>query len=440
MQAGKFAGTISGAVRTKRAFRGFFILSVRPVPYNETLAVSALYPLRSTRFFLRKASTRMSQNNNPAKARWRLPSTLFLVLTPLLAIIIVPWYGFSYGYDLFEWAMFGLFMILTGTAITAGYHRLWSHKTYEVHALVRVVYAIWGACSLQNTILHWASDHRRHHQHTDDNERDPYSAGRGFWYSHIGWIMRKEVGAEPDFSNVKDLMRDPVVMWQYRYYPHIATLTNVGIPAIIGWLYGDIWGTLLLAGLLRIVVNHHFTFFINSLAHIWGTQNYGEETSARDNGFLAYFTYGEGYHNYHHRFQYDFRNGVRWWHFDPSKWMIRVMEWLGIARKVKFVPSAKIEATRIATEYKRALRKLEERYQSAEWRSRLENGYNNIVEQVEEFARVQKEWYSARRKNDTARAAREQLKERYREVKNSLKRQRQEWRSLLLEVQKYAKA
>ncbi len=103
------------------------------------------------------------------------------------------------------------------------------------------------------------------------------------------------------------------------------------------------WALFLLAGVLRLVVSHHFTFFINSLAHMWGVQPYTDDNTARDNGVVALLTYGEGYHNFHHMFAHDYRNGVRWWQWDPSKWFINAMRWLGLARNLKTVPWFKIQ-------------------------------------------------------------------------------------------------
>ena len=199
-------------------------------------------------------------------------------------------------------------------SITAGYHRLWSHKAYDANPVVRFVLAVGGAMALQNSILHWCSDHRVHHKFVDQNGKDPYSAKRGFFFSHIGWMLRDyQAQRYSDYSNCKDLQKDKIVMWQHNFYLPIVIATNFGIPMFLGWLNGDILGMLLLAGVFRLVLVHHVTFFINSLAHIWGKQPYTDKNTARDNGILAFFTFGEGYHNYHHIFEYDYRNGIKWW-------------------------------------------------------------------------------------------------------------------------------
>jgi stearoyl-CoA desaturase (delta-9 desaturase) len=278
--------------------------------------------------------TRTAKNKPPLL----IHNALVLTATPLVAAIAVPWYGLRHGYTWLELALFAFFMVATGLAITAGYHRLWTHRAYTTHALVRIAFALFGAAALQNCILRWSGDHRRHHRHVDQADRDPYAATKGFWFSHMGWILRSYPAASRDPAEVKDLMADPIVAWQHRYYLLLALTMNLALPLALGAAQGRLWGTFLLAGLLRLVLNHHFTFAINSLAHRWGRQTYDPGTTARDNPLLAFFTYGEGYHSFHHRFQADYRNGVRWYHFDPTKWLIRALAWLGLAHGLKRIP------------------------------------------------------------------------------------------------------
>jgi len=285
---------------------------------------------------------------NKASINWT--NMLLFSLTPVFAMILVPLYGYFYGYDLYEWLVFIGLMGFCGMSITAGYHRLWSHKTYKAHPILRAIFAIGGACALQNDVLHWASDHRRHHQHVDNNDLDPYSAKRGFWFSHIGWLLRDYASGAEDFSNVGDLKKDPIVMWQHRHYLGLILITNIALPAILGFIHGDIIACLLLAGLLRLVLSQHLTYLINSLAHIWGQQPYCRASSARDNPILALITYGEGYHNYHHAFQWDYRNGVKWWHYDPTKWMIRICSLVGLTRDLKRSSFAQIEKAKLEVE------------------------------------------------------------------------------------------
>ena len=123
-------------------------------------------------------------------------------------------------------------------------------------------------------------------------------------------------------------------MFQHKYYLPLTVLMNFGPAILIGWLCGDVLGGIIWVGLLRLVVSHHLTFFINSLAHIWGKRPYTDTNTARDNGFLALFTWGEGYHNYHHIFAQDYRNGVRWYQWDPSKWLIFAASKVGLTSQL----------------------------------------------------------------------------------------------------------
>ena len=346
----------------------------------------------------------------------------------------MPLYGFLYGYDLFEWGVFVLLMGVCGISITAGYHRLWSHKTYKAHPIVRLMFAIGGAFALQNDVFHWASDHRRHHQYVDDNDRDPYSAGRGFWFSHIGWILRDYASGTEDFSNIKDLQKDPILVWQHKHYLKLVLATNLGIPALLGALHGDIIAGLLLGGLLRLVLSQHVTYLINSLAHMWGTQTYSESISARDNHLLALITYGEGYHNYHHTFQWDYRNGVHWWHYDPTKWLIGLLAMVGLTRELKRCPPANIEKARLEQQYRTLTQRCELMNIPDSWRERVEQEYQQLLHTLQQWSEYRQAWYESRGKQiqeTLEQWDRLQIKDRYREVQFQLKLQRKRWQQLV---------
>jgi stearoyl-CoA desaturase (delta-9 desaturase) len=274
------------------------------------------------------------------------------LLTAAVAVIVVPWYGLTVGYSAAAWVWFAVLLYANGLAITTGYHRLWSHKTYDAHWSVRLILMIFGTMALQNSILVWSSNHRSHHVYVDDNERDPYSAGRGLWFSHIGWMLRSYKSSVTDFSNVRDLQKDPIVAFQHRWYLPLALALNFGLPLALGWLHDELWGMFLLAGVLRLVVSHHFTFLINSFAHAFGRQPYSDEHSARDSGWLAFLTYGEGYHNFHHQFAHDYRNGIRWWQWDPSKWIICSLSWVGLTTKLRRTPAVVIQRARLAMQFR----------------------------------------------------------------------------------------
>ncbi len=346
--------------------------------------------------------------STPIRAEEHAPinwvTTPVMTLTPLAALIAVPWYGLTVGYSVAAVVSAVVVLWLCGISITAGYHRLWSHRAYAAHWSVRLFFALFGAMSLQNSILIWGSQHRTHHRFVDDWDKDPYSIKRGFWFSHMGWILRDYPSGRNDFTNARDLERDPIVMFQHRHYLAIALGMNFGFTLLLGWVLGDLWGVFLLAGLLRLVVNHHFTWFINSAAHTWGSQPYTDENTARDNPFMALLTYGEGYHNFHHIFQNDYRNGIKWWHWDPTKWLIATLSWFKLATGLKKVPDLWIQRAQMAMQFKRMEAALEKRSmrdaadeQIERVKARVAEEYASFRRSLEEWAKVRDEWVASRK-------------------------------------------
>ena len=338
-------------------------------------------------------------------------------ITFLGAAILVPWYGILHGYGLTEWLAFVGFAFASGLSITAGYHRLWSHKTYKASSPVRFIFALGGALALQNSALHWSSDHRVHHKHVDNNEKDPYSAKMGFWYSHIGWMLREyQAQRYHDYKNVRDLQNDKIVMWQHKYYLALVVLMNIGLPVFLGWLNGDILGMLLMAGLLRLVVVHHCTFFINSLAHVWGSQPYTDKNTARDNGIIALLTYGEGYHNFHHIFENDYRNGIKWWQYDPTKWLINFLSRLGLAKDLRVTPQERIESAMLQMQLKRTQSRMANLTNCDEALEKLQAEYELLKSHLADYYKAKKELLEAKRKQLASKQLRlqvEELKQRF---------------------------
>lgn len=370
-----------------------------------------------------------------------LQAGIFLI-TLLIAVLVVPWYGHAHGYHWSAWLGFALFLLANGFSITAGYHRLWSHNAYKAHPLLRVALALFGAATLQNSILVWASGHRRHHRYIDDADKDPYCAGRGLWFSHIGWMLRDYPASRDDFSNARDLQRDPIVAWQHKYYAPLALAMNFGPPLLLGWLTGDWIANLLLAGVLRLVLTHHCTFFINSLAHFWGRQPYSDQNTARDNGVLALLTYGEGYHNYHHQFQNDYRNGVRWWQFDPTKWLIRAGSLIGLTRDLNRVPDVRIREAIVAMQFKRAHQRLAITANTDKLRSCVEHEYQQFLHNMQEWKALQTQRYT-RKRQQLAEAREDWFRKwertsfsaRYKELEYALKMQQKRLTQLNLQLQ-----
>ncbi len=363
-----------------------------------------------------------SKSNSLDAGARNWPVTLTLGLTFLAAITIVPWYGFTVGFSGWAWAFFVIFLLLSGIGIGSGYHRLWSHRAYQASPALKWFLAFWGGMSIQNSILIWCARHRVHHRDVDDDEKDPYSIGRGFWFAHVGWMLRDYKSGKIDYSIVPDLQKDPVVKWQHDNYLALILFANIGLPMFLGWLVGDFWGVFLLAGVARLVINHHVTFFINSLAHMWGTQPYTDENSAKDNWFLAIITYGEGYHNYHHLFQSDYRNGVRWFNFDLNKWFISTSAVLGQATGLKRTPQFKILRARLNMEFKRARQRLEAEPENPRWKELVET----LEREYAEFLATVKEWQTLQMQKVQMGKQRlaDKLDASYRELELSLKQQR----------------
>ncbi len=273
----------------------------------------------------------------------------FLIGTFVATCTAVPIYLWYFGVDWFQASMFFIFFIATGLSITLGYHRLFSHVAFQASWPVRIVTLIFGAAAFENSAIQWVSDHRRHHKHVDHDD-DPYDISQGFWYAHMGWILFK-LDAEPPLDNVQDLRKDRLVILQDRFYVTIAVCFGLLIPAALGYLYSGWSGALggfLLAGVARVTAVQHMTFFINSLCHTIGGQPYSDRCSARDSWVMAIFTFGEGYHNYHHEFQHDYRNGVKWWQWDPTKWTIWTLEKLHLVRGLRRVPEEKVLLSQLA--------------------------------------------------------------------------------------------
>jgi len=271
-------------------------------------------------------------------------TSIFLISTALIALVGVPIYLVNFGIDWFQFGMFFFYATATTMSITLGYHRLFSHLSFKAKRPVKFFTLVFGACAFENSCLDWSADHRLHHKHVDHDD-DPYDISKGFMWAHIGWLMFK-LKPEPPMNNVNDLKKDNLVMWQYKYVHWIGLFVGLMLPAAIAYLVNPVWhyalGGFLLAGILRVVVVQHCTFFINSLCHTIGRRPYNTDNTARDSAIMAIFTCGEGYHNYHHAFQHDYRNGVKPWQFDPTKWMIWLLSKIGMTSNLRKVSDEKI--------------------------------------------------------------------------------------------------
>ncbi len=269
----------------------------------------------------------------------------FISFNTLVGLIGAPIYIAYNGLAWDEVALFVFFCIATGMAITVGYHRLFAHVTYKAHPLVRFLLIFFGSAAFEQSALAWSSQHRDHHRFVD-TENDPYSIKKGFFWAHMGWLVAGKY--QFHYTNVDDLVRSPLIMHQAKYYVPWAVTAGVITPVVIGSFFGHALSAFLLSVCFRVTLVYHSTWCINSVCHMFGNRTYDKDATARDHWLVAILTFGEGYHNFHHRFPSDYRNGVRWYHWDPSKWMIAVMEKVGLVRDLMRVPEASITRARLS--------------------------------------------------------------------------------------------
>ncbi|AXA33327.1 fatty acid desaturase [Francisella adeliensis] len=351
-------------------------------------------------------------------------SIVGLLILPIVALVVVPWFAYSVGFTKADYMCLLAFYILTGISITMGYHRLWSHKTYKANKIVSYILLVFGTAALQNSVLQWASDHRKHHKDVDDPIKDPYAATRGFWYSHFTWLFKYNNADVQEIRGVNDLLKDKAVVFQHQHYTILATLTCLGLPALAGFIYGfasegtlsaALWRTLsfvLLGGLVRVILVHHATFCINSLAHILGRQPYNTKNTARDSFITALVTGGEGYHNYHHAFAGDYRNGIRWFDFDPSKWLIAGLAKIGWCTDLKRTPKHLIEIAKARVKLDEALlRKTKTSHFG------IEEKYAKLVANVKSMYSAKQEYVKAKKDNVLSKADIKAIKSKYKDLK-----------------------
>ena len=296
----------------------------------------------------------MQSNDKTSRATIDWPVSLFLIITPALAIASLVAFCLYWQVTWQLVTLFLFFSFASSVSITAGYHRLLAHRAYKARGWLKNLFLFFGAGAFQGSALKWSADHRNHHRHVDTGH-DPYNIKRGFVFAHIGWLFYKmTLTAEM----VGDLQKDRWIVWQHRYYLPVAIFSGFLFPMLIMALWSDLgfwhglWGGFVFGAVTRIVFVHHSTFFINSLCHMWGKQPYNEDNSARDNFVMALLTNGEGYHNFHHRFQFDYRNGVRWYQWDPTKWLINLLVVFRQVHSLQRVSHAQILVAKMALKRK----------------------------------------------------------------------------------------
>ncbi len=365
------------------------------------------------------------------KVRWA--NSVFLISTFVTTVTAVPLYIMRHGVDAFQLGLFLFFFISTGLSITLGYHRLFSHLTFHASWPVKVFTLLFGAAAFEGSALGWSADHRRHHKFVDHDD-DPYDISKGFFHAHIGWLLFR-TGPDTPLTWVRDLQKDRLAWWQHQFYVPLAFAVGFGLPALIGYLYGGATaalGAFLMAGVARVVFVHHMTFCINSLCHWIGDRPYSTNCTARDSFLMAIFTFGEGYHNFHHEFQYDYRNGVKPWQFDPTKWSIWLLHKLGLVRNLRTVPEEKILKAQIAEQQRRIAVALEKHPTplSESLQTMLHSAQQQMHDALAQWELRLAEYRAAKeRRHEVSRRQRRQLKRELAQASSQLREALSEWMS-----------
>jgi stearoyl-CoA desaturase (delta-9 desaturase) len=267
-----------------------------------------------------------------------------------------PVYAYFYGVTAGEVTLAVAYFVLSGLSITVGYHRLISHRAFACQPWLKFFFLVFGSAAWQGSALSWSADHIRHHAYTDTG-RDPYNIKEGFLYAHVGWLFRRDhPSAVPE-----NLKSDRLLVWQDRWYLPLAIVVSFVVPFLVAGT-----GGFLLAGAVRLVAGHHATWFVNSWAHVGRKRPYDPGVSAADSWIVSLFTFGEGFHNYHHAFPTDYRNGVNPLAWDPSKWLIWALSLVGVTYDLKRIERVQQWKRRVRStlefhsEHREGLRRLRE--------------------------------------------------------------------------------
>jgi len=259
---------------------------------------------------------------------------------PFFAVHFVPLFAFVTGVTPSDIALCVGLYVLRMFCITAGYHRYFSHRSYKMGRVMQFLMAFGGATAAQKGPLWWAAHHRHHHKYSDEPE-DLHSPRKGFWWSHVGWIVcRKYQGT--DFDVIKDFAKYPELRWLDKYYVVPPVLLAIACFALGGW------SALVTGFFLSTVLTYHGTFVINSLAHVMGRRRYVTSDTSRNSFVLAVITLGEGWHNNHHYYMSTANQGFFWWELDISYYILRVLNALGLVSDLRTPPRRLLYKNRVA--------------------------------------------------------------------------------------------
>jgi stearoyl-CoA desaturase (delta-9 desaturase) len=348
---------------------------------------------------------------------------LFLIIYQICLLIALPFY-FYYAPPSWKMVLAAFILLyLTGLSITAGYHRYYAHRSFRTNSVMEGILLFFASMAGQGSALRWSFDHRLHHAHVD-TDLDPYSIKKGFWYAHFLWILEKPREIDPKV--VPDLMKNRLVQFQHRYDFVLMIATNMLAFFFVGWLLDDYVGAFIFACWTRLFALHHFTWFINSLAHTWGDKPFCQEQSAVNNYVIALLTFGEGYHNYHHTFANDYRNGIRWYHFDPTKWLIWTLHQFGLTSHLKQMDAYTIKKRMVLERKEMLIERLCKVWyiKKDELEKKVLELSERLVNKIAESIQLREQYRNARREGKERERLKD-VKQQLIELKRSL---REDWR------------
>lgn len=245
-----------------------------------------------------------------------------------------------------------IYAVFGGLGITAGAHRLWSHRSYKAKLPLRIFLMLCNCVAVQNDLIEWCRDHRLHHK-SSETDADPHNSNRGWFFAHIGWLLHRkhpkvlEMGHKLDLT---DLYNDPVLVFQKQHYWSLALFFGFLLPMTACYIYfGESLTDALCVTIWRYVTSLHCTWFVNSAAHIWGSQDYDQNIEPRESCFVSLGALGEGFHNYHHTFPFDYSTSEHGYYFNFTTTFIDFMSFLGLAYGLRSVDPDVIEKRRART-------------------------------------------------------------------------------------------
>jgi stearoyl-CoA desaturase (delta-9 desaturase) len=280
---------------------------------------------------------------------WMKIAITIVIVGPFLAVLAAPFLVWGGGCGPVDIALLVAFYLITGFGITAGFHRLFVHRSFDAPEWVKFLFGVAGSMAWQGTLFHWCAMHRRHHQHSDkaDDPHSPHGFGgglkglvKGLWHSHMGWFYTPDPA---DLNRyIKDLRSSKMLSFvssTFLVWGILGFLIPGAIGGLVSQSWAGFWTGFIWGGLVRVFLVHHVTWSVNSACHLWGRTPFKSNDESRNNTVFGILALGEGWHNAHHAFPTSARHGLRWWEFDASWLLIKALAAVGLATNIK-LPTA----------------------------------------------------------------------------------------------------